>query len=74
MSEPLDYLAVAPCGCIVGWCSASNPRSDIANFVGDMIRRGQDIERVTTDESRTRPWHCATHKQDAATKQEELVL
>lgn len=77
MSTALDYLAVAPCGCIRGWMSADLVKMDPkhgAKVVGDWIRAGDDIQRVTTEESRTRPWHCATHKADATAKQETLAL
>jgi len=74
MSDPLDYLAVASCGCIKGWCSAKMPRSDIARFVADVVKSGEDLQRVTTEESRTRPWYCAKHKADRTAKQEEMAL
>lgn len=74
MNATLDYLAVAPCGCIRGWMSAEVVKLDpkhAADVVGQWIRAGDDVQRVTTQESRERPWRCPTHPK---VKQETLAL
>lgn len=60
----LDYLAVAPCGCVRGWMSAKVPKLDpnhAAKDIAEWVRSGYDVQRVTTEESRARPWHCPKH-------------
>lgn len=72
MTKPLDYLGVKPCGCAVAWCSGDQKPRDVAQSVGQMIRDGMDVVRVTTEESRRRLGVC-THV-ERPVKQEELAL
>ncbi len=72
MSDALDYIGILPCGCVVAWCSAENKPASIAKDVGDWIRHGYDVQRVTTDEARQRLRGCI-HKARPA-KQQELAL
>jgi hypothetical protein len=55
--KPLDYLAVASCGCIRGWCAAERAQ-DLAGDLAAWIRASYSLERVTTDEARSRQWSC----------------
>lgn len=48
------YVAIQSCGCITAWCS-DRADEDTARFVSEQIKRGLTIERVNTDEVKTRP-------------------
>jgi len=71
-ARPLDYLGVKSCGCAVAWLSAELSRGAIAQEVGKWIRIGYDVQRVTTDEARTRLQMCKHVARPV--KQEELSL
>lgn len=58
MTATLDYLGVKPCGCAVAWISGDNIKRDTAREVAKWIRLDYDVQRVTTDDARTRLRQC----------------
>lgn len=71
----MDYVARARCGHIVGWISeriATDEPKDAAKQIGEWLRAGLSIERMTTEQARASEW-CRCDEKPAAT-QRELAL
>jgi hypothetical protein len=57
--EVLDYVGVAPCGCVKVWMSATLPAKELAKEAAKAIRAGLDLRRMTTADARKALMGCA---------------
>ena len=74
--DGLDYVGRKPCGCVVAWISLNgSTKREIATFVGDLLRRGYSVERMTTEESRhTLGLGCEHGQRAPKARQSELFV
>lgn len=74
MNEPLDYVGVRPCGCLVIWACGrvtdQRGRDELAKDVAKIIKRGMELKRVTTAEAKAMTMGCQLCK---PVKQGELA-
>jgi len=82
VNEPMSYVARNSCGCVSGLCVDSpEHRRETARFVAEAVRRGQTIERCTTEDVRSGRVHlrpceegpCVRAAQRRPSKQEALL-
>lgn len=67
-------VAVAPCGCVRGWCSGkADMKSDRAKSAAAWIRAGYEIRPVTDDQARSMPWDCAQADPPCAVRQADTA-
>lgn len=52
MSDQLDYVAVAKCGCVLAWCSSRTQPKELAKDIAGWVRGGMSVERMTTADAR----------------------
>lgn len=63
MSETYSYIARASCGCLrAAVVDAPTMRREAANLMSAAIRRGETVERVTSESVRQMEWTCEEHR------------
>ena len=63
MLESMTYIARASCGCLkAAVVDVPSMRREAANLMSAAIRRGEIVERVTTESVRTMEWECEEHR------------
>jgi len=63
MSETsMSYISRKPCGCL-SMAVVDNPehKKDVANEIAKAVRRGETVDRVTSEQVRTMDWKCPEH-------------
>lgn len=58
MNNTLDYVGIAPCGCIKVWISQGTPNKELRKGFALILRHNLSLERRTTEEARKSPIRC----------------
>ena len=62
--KTMCYIGVKECGCVVAAC-VDNPKhkKDIAKNVGDWVKDGLTIERISVEDTRNRLSYCKCNEE-----------